>query len=51
MCILDELHVDGFRFDGVTSMLYTHHGHSKGFTGDYREYFNGDIDLSSAIYL
>jgi 1,4-alpha-glucan branching enzyme len=23
---MDDYHFDGFRFDGVTSMLYTHHG-------------------------
>lgn len=27
---------DGFRFDGVTSMMYTHHGLSVGFTGNYK---------------
>ncbi|MGY8688945.1 MAG: 1,4-alpha-glucan-branching enzyme, partial [Verrucomicrobiales bacterium] len=31
---LDEFQLDGFRFDGVTSMLYTHHGLGAGF-GDY----------------
>ena len=35
---LDEYHFDGFRFDGVTSMLYTHHGLGKAFTG-YGDYF------------
>lgn len=23
---MEEFHFDGFRFDGVTSMIYTHHG-------------------------
>jgi 1,4-alpha-glucan branching enzyme len=23
---MDEYNFDGFRFDGVTSMIYTHHG-------------------------
>ena len=31
---LDEFHFDGFRFDGVTSMLYLHHGLGVAFT-DY----------------
>ena len=30
---LDEFQFDGFRFDGVTSMLYHHHGINRGFTG------------------
>ena len=31
---------DGFRFDGVTSMLYHHHGINIGFSGNYNEYFS-----------
>jgi len=30
---LEEYNADGYRFDGVTSMLYTHHGKNYGFTG------------------
>lgn len=33
---------DGFRFDGVTSMLYRHHGSNFCFTGNYNEYFQDD---------
>ena len=32
---IDEFGFDGFRFDGVTSMLYHHHGIGTGFSGDY----------------
>jgi len=30
---MDEFHFDGFRFDGVTSMMYKHHGMGTGFSG------------------
>ena len=36
---------DGFRFDGITSMLYVHHGNGVGFTGNYHEYFNNSADM------
>lgn len=48
---LEEFHFDGFRFDGVTSMLYHHHGFSVGFSGDYREYFSPATNLDACVYL
>jgi 1,4-alpha-glucan branching enzyme len=47
---LDEFQLDGFRFDGVTSMLYTHHGLGAGF-GDYDSYFNDTVDEDAYVYL
>lgn len=41
---------DGFRFDGVTSMLYHNHG-TQGFSGDYNEYFGLGVDTDALIYL
>jgi len=47
---LEEYRVDGFRFDGITSMLYTHHGLSKDFT-EYAMYFDGSEDRDATTYL
>ncbi len=47
---LDEYQLDGFRFDGVTSMLYRHHGLGKSFNG-YGEYFSSDIDEDAVTCL
>lgn len=46
---VDVYQFDGFRFDGVTSMLYKHHGLSYGFSGDYNEYFNPELVDNDAI--
>ena len=46
----EEYHFDGFRFDGVTSILYKHHGIGYGFTGNYNEYFNDQFDLDGGVY-
>ncbi|KAM7468289.1 hypothetical protein LguiB_015851 [Lonicera macranthoides] len=48
---LDEYKFDGFRFDGVTSMMYTHHGLQVAFTGNYREYFGLRTDVDAVVYL
>lgn len=46
---LDEFHFDGFRFDGVTSMLYMHHGLGVTFT-DYSQYYDACVDEDAWIY-
>jgi len=48
---MDEYNFDGFRFDGVTSMLYTHHGIGTGFSGGYHEYFGPGVDEDGVVYL
>jgi 1,4-alpha-glucan branching enzyme len=47
---LEEYKFDGFRFDGITSMIYYDHGLEKNFTS-YNEYFDGNQDEDALIYL
>ena len=47
---LEEYHFDGFRFDGVTSMLYYNHGLGEAYC-NYSDYFNGGEDLNAICYL
>jgi 1,4-alpha-glucan branching enzyme len=46
---LEEFRFDGFRFDGVTSMLYYDHGLGKAFTS-YDDYFNDNVDNEAVTY-
>jgi 1,4-alpha-glucan branching enzyme len=47
---LEEYKFDGFRFDGITSMIYFDHGLEKNFTS-YSEYFDGNQDPDALIYM
>ncbi|MCL2095309.1 MAG: alpha-amylase family glycosyl hydrolase [Oscillospiraceae bacterium] len=47
---LEEYKFDGFRFDGVTSMLYHDHGLGESFD-NYNKYFSPNTDLESVAYL
>ena len=46
---LDEFHFDGFRFDGVTSMLYFHHGDIS--FDNYEKYFKEGVEWDAITYL
>ncbi len=47
---MEVFHFDGFRFDGVTSMLYHDHGLESAFT-DYSMYFSMNTDVEAVTYL
>ncbi len=46
---LDEFHFDGFRFDGVTSMIYNHHGYTEFDSRD--KFFGPDVNDDALTYL
>uniref|UniRef100_A0A5K3EQ55 1,4-alpha-glucan branching enzyme n=1 Tax=Mesocestoides corti TaxID=53468 RepID=A0A5K3EQ55_MESCO len=48
---IDEYGFDGFRFDGVMSMIYHHHGLNTDFSGSYGDYFGLSVDTESWTYL
>jgi 1,4-alpha-glucan branching enzyme len=47
---LEEFGFDGFRFDGITSMIYTDHAIHRDFIG-YDPYFDGRQDEDAMTYL
>jgi len=47
---LEEFNFDGFRFDGVTSMIYRNHGLGQDFT-NYNDYYNLNQDGDAMCYL
>ncbi len=47
---LEEYHFDGFRFDGVTSMIFKNHGLEQDFLS-YADYFNDNLDQDALVYL
>ena len=47
---LEEFQFDGFRFDGITSMLYYDHGLESDFVS-YKQYFDGNQDKDAIVYI
>ena len=47
---METFHFDGFRFDGITSMIYRDHGLGRAFT-DYSMYFSPNTDTDALMYL
>lgn len=47
---MEEFHLDGFRFDGVTSMIYQDHGLGTAFDS-YDKYFSMNTDVDALVYL
>ncbi|MEO6734073.1 MAG: alpha amylase C-terminal domain-containing protein [Ferruginibacter sp.] len=46
---MEEFHFDGYRFDGVTSMLYFHHGSTS--FDHYDKYFKEGVDWDAVTYM
>ena len=46
---MEEFHFDGFRFDGVTSMMYENHGMCA--FGSYDDYFSMNTNVDGRVYL
>ncbi len=47
---MEEFHFDGFRFDGITSLMYHHHGDHVSFD-HYDKYFKHMVDWDAIVFL
>jgi len=47
---IEEYHLDGFRFDGITSMIYHDHGLGTAFD-NYNKYFSMNTNVEAVTYL
>lgn len=47
---MNEFHFDGFRFDGVTSMIFENHGLGTSFTS-YNQYYSPNTNIDALVYL
>lgn len=47
----NDIYINFFRFDGVTSMLYHSRGFGQGFSGHYEEYYGLNVDVEGVVYL
>lgn len=47
---IEEYHFDGFRFDGITSMIYKNHARGTSFD-NYSKYFSMNTDIDALNYL
>lgn len=48
---LDEFHFDGYRFDGVSSMIYHHHGYTDFMASPYHAFFGDEVNRDAITYL
>ncbi|MFI3299336.1 MAG: alpha-amylase family glycosyl hydrolase [Rikenellaceae bacterium] len=48
---IDEFHFDGYRFDGVSSMIYHHHGYTDFTVNPYDAYFGDEVNRNALLYL
>ena len=48
---MNVYHFDGYRFDGITSILYKNHGINYGFSGAYHEYYGDNFCEEGGVYL
>ncbi|MFI3287381.1 MAG: alpha amylase C-terminal domain-containing protein [Rikenellaceae bacterium] len=48
---IDEFHFDGYRFDGVSSMIYHHFGYADFMNDPYGAFFGDEVNRDAILYL